>query len=176
MWSWGQRAAYWIQGPPLLAGSKVEGERRSPPLPQRGFWAFVVRLLRLFRRRVFFQGIVALEAFAHLCAATGGADCGKCSSAATAVFATWTKEGLEQDPKPHYKIAYNFPNSYSIKYNIVWQKLLNYSGPFPTPRPRTTSVTPVRTVRRWIRATRTSSSTGLHGALRWQTTMPTYTR
>jgi hypothetical protein len=26
---------------------------------------------------------------------------------------------------------YNFPDSYSIKYNLVWQKLLNYSGPFP---------------------------------------------
>jgi hypothetical protein len=44
---------------------------------------------------------------------------------------TWTKYALEQQPKPHYKIAYNFPNSYSINYNLVWQKLLNFSGPFP---------------------------------------------
>ena len=148
------------------------------------------------------KGIVALEAFAHLCEATGGADCGKYSAAAVGFVTTWTKEGLEQDPKPHYKIAYNFPNSCkpptilfptiisccrksslflffffspaiflaaphlallcsltvradvmasspapapaararaqplcrladSIKYNIVWQKLLNYSAPFP---------------------------------------------
>lgn len=77
------------------------------------------------------KGIVALEAFAHLCAATGGANCDQYSSAAAGFVATWTKEALEQDPKPHYKIAYNFPNSYSIKYNIVWQKLLNYTGPFP---------------------------------------------
>ena len=77
------------------------------------------------------KGIVALEAFSHICAASGGgASCGKYSDAAADFVATWTKEALEQDPAPHYKIAYNFPNSYSIKYNIVWQKLLNFSGPF----------------------------------------------
>ena len=57
------------------------------------------------------KGIVALEAFAHLCAATGGANCDQYSSAAAGFVATWTKEALEQDPKPHYKIAYNFANS-----------------------------------------------------------------
>merc|ERR1719272_1569082 len=78
------------------------------------------------------KGIVALEAFSHICAAAGaGASCSKYSEAAHGFVATWTKEALEQDPAPHYKIAYNFPNSYSIKYNLVWQKLLNFSGPFP---------------------------------------------
>merc|ERR1712086_942763 len=77
------------------------------------------------------KGIVALEAFAHLCEGTGGAGCSKYSDAATGFVATWTEQAMEQDPQPHYKIAYNFPNSYSIKYNLVWQKLLNYSKPFP---------------------------------------------
>jgi len=77
------------------------------------------------------KGIVALEAFAHICTASGGSGCTKYSDAASGFVATWTKEALEQDPAPHYKIAYNFPNSYSIKYNLVWQKLLNFSGPFP---------------------------------------------
>ena len=43
----------------------------------------------------------------------------------------WVQQALERQPAPHYKIAYNFANSYSIKYNIVWQKVLNYSKPFP---------------------------------------------
>lgn len=61
------------------------------------------------------KGIVALEAFAHICTASGGSGCTKYSDAASGFVATWTKEALEQDPAPHYKIAYNFPNSYSIK-------------------------------------------------------------
>ena len=79
------------------------------------------------------KGIVALEAFSHLCTATGGAaaKCSSYSQAASGFVKTWIHQGLEQAPRPHYKIAYNFPNSYSIKYNVVWQKLLNYSGPFP---------------------------------------------
>ena len=64
------------------------------------------------------KGIVALEAFSHICLATGGGSttCKHYSEAAKEFVATWIKEGLEQKPKPHYKIAYNFPNSYSIKY------------------------------------------------------------
>ena len=77
------------------------------------------------------KGIVALEAFAQLCTATGGSGCSRYSEAAVGFAKTWTEYGLEQQPQPHYKIAYNFPNSYSIKYNLVGQKLLNYSGPFP---------------------------------------------
>lgn len=77
------------------------------------------------------KGIVALEAFAHLCTTTGGTGCEKYSMAAAGFVSTWIKEALEHEPAPHYKIAYNFPNSFSIKYNLVWQKLLNFSGPFP---------------------------------------------
>jgi hypothetical protein len=77
------------------------------------------------------KGIVALEAFSQLCRATDGRDCQRFSGAAAGFVRTWTEQALEQQPRPHYKIAYNFPNSYSIKYNLVWQKLLNYSAPFP---------------------------------------------
>ena len=62
------------------------------------------------------KGIVALEAFSHLCTASGGSGCARYSDAATGFVKTWIQEGLEQKPAPHYKIAYNFPNSYSIKY------------------------------------------------------------
>ena len=62
------------------------------------------------------KGIVALEAFSHLCTASGGSGCARYSEAATGFVKTWIQEGLEQKPAPHYKIAYNFPNSYSIKY------------------------------------------------------------
>ena len=51
------------------------------------------------------KGIVALEAFSHLCAATAGKNCQHYSDAATGFVSTWMKEALEQKPKPHYKIA-----------------------------------------------------------------------
>jgi hypothetical protein len=63
------------------------------------------------------KGIVALEAFSHICVAADGepTSCTHYSKAARGFVDTWVKEGLEQKPAPHYKIAYNFPNSYSIK-------------------------------------------------------------
>ena len=68
------------------------------------------------------KGIVALEAFSQICHATNGefTSCGQYSEAARGFVGTWVKEGLEQKPEPHYKIAYNFPNSYSIKYAIEY--------------------------------------------------------
>ena len=64
------------------------------------------------------KGIVALEAFSRICLATDGesASCEHYSEVARGFVDVWVKEGLEQKPAPHYKIAYNFPNSYSIKY------------------------------------------------------------
>ena len=103
---------------------------------------------------------MALEAFSHICLATNGRSCSRYSHAAKGFVETWVKEGLEQKPAPHYKIAYNFPNSYSIKYapnhvqlatvyslldvvltekwllryNLVWQKLLNCEANPPLQR------------------------------------------
>lgn len=73
------------------------------------------------------KGIVALEAFANLCEAAGRQDCQKYRDSARAFAVTWRREAWEED---HFKIAYDFPNSYSIKYNMVWQKLLDMDGPF----------------------------------------------
>jgi hypothetical protein len=73
------------------------------------------------------KGIVALEAFAGLCESAGATDCEKYRTAARGFAKTWKDEAWEED---HFKIAYDFPNSYSIKYNMVWQKLLDMEGPF----------------------------------------------
>lgn len=42
------------------------------------------------------KGIVALEAFAHICGATGGTGCARYSDAATGFVNTWIREGLER--------------------------------------------------------------------------------
>merc|ERR1711871_1449199 len=74
------------------------------------------------------KGIVALEAFTGVCkAANFATDCDKYTTAARGFAKTWKQYALEDD---HFKIAYDFPNSYSIKYNMVWQKLLGMDGPF----------------------------------------------
>jgi len=73
------------------------------------------------------KGIVALEAFAGLCEAAGQPDCQKYRDSARGFAKIWKQEAWEED---HFKIAYDFPNSYSIKYNLVWQKLLDMDGPF----------------------------------------------
>eukprot|EP00051_Salpingoeca_urceolata_P000708 m.35522 g.35522 ORF g.35522 m.35522 type:complete len:785 (-) comp10931_c0_seq2:5714-8068(-) len=77
------------------------------------------------------KGIVALSAFANLCHTVGDASCTSYEQDAERFAGTWQQEALEKHPTPHYKIAYNVPNSYSVKYNLVWQKLLGLNGPFP---------------------------------------------
>jgi len=75
------------------------------------------------------KGIVALEAFAALCETVGKeGNCTKYRDAARNFVPTWMEYAWEHD---HFKIAYGFSNSYSIKYNMVWQKLLGLEGPFP---------------------------------------------
>jgi len=73
------------------------------------------------------KGIVALEAFSELCKSLNESNCDAYSTAAHGFAQTWQKEALEGD---HYKIAFQTDNSYSIKYNLVWQKLLAMNGPF----------------------------------------------
>jgi hypothetical protein len=78
------------------------------------------------------KGIVALEAFAGLCDRVNTAndaveDCSKYRDAARSFATTWKTYAWEDD---HFKIAYDFNNSYSLKYNMVWQKLLGLDGPF----------------------------------------------
>ena len=75
------------------------------------------------------KGIVALEAFAELCEKVGPAagDCQGYCSAARGFAATWQSQAWDGD---HYAIAFGMKDTYSIKYNLVWQKLLRMNGPF----------------------------------------------
>ncbi|CAE8739618.1 unnamed protein product [Polarella glacialis] len=78
------------------------------------------------------KGIVALEAFAQLRGLAPEEEvpkgaCDGYQSAARGFAQTWQQLALEKD---HYVIAFQTRDSYSIKYNLVWQKLLGLDGPF----------------------------------------------
>jgi len=82
------------------------------------------------------KGIVAIEAFAALCRLSGSlTNCTHYSSIALEYAAVWQKEAYTANPTPHYKMAYNVvpgvKDSWSIKYNLLWQKILRLDGPFP---------------------------------------------
>jgi hypothetical protein len=83
------------------------------------------------------KGIVALEAFAELCrlSADQATNCSHYSSTAAAYAVVWQEYAYEAVPVPHYKMSYNpvpgVSDSWSIKYNLLWQRLLGLSGPFP---------------------------------------------
>jgi len=77
------------------------------------------------------KGIVALEAFAWLCTQVKESGCDYYSRVAANFAVTWIEYSFEESPAPHFKLAYDYPNSWSLKYNLLWQKLLNLSGPFP---------------------------------------------
>jgi len=72
------------------------------------------------------KGIIALNAYAELCyAATHDAKCRNHYGAAAKDFArTWLQEALEQEPQPHTMLAYGVPNTWSTKYNLLWQRIL----------------------------------------------------
>ncbi len=80
---------------------------------------------------------MALEAFAEMCRLTGDAatNCSHYTATAAAFAEVWQQEALATDPAPHYKMSYNtvpgVTDSWSIKYNLMWQKLLGLDGPFP---------------------------------------------
>ena len=83
------------------------------------------------------KGIIALEAFAQLCRLTGAAttDCDRYSKTANDYAQVWMHEARAGTAAPHYKMSYNpvadVNDSWSIKYNLLWQKLLKLDGPFP---------------------------------------------
>ena len=87
------------------------------------------------------KGIVSLQAFATLCAIPGvgnvggKVDCTKYAKTAASYAQTWMKFAHEPSPMSHYKLSYNViagvTDSWSIKYNLLWQKLLKLDGPFP---------------------------------------------
>ena len=87
------------------------------------------------------KGIVSLQAFSALCALPGvgndggKVDCAKYAKTAADFAQTWMRYARVEEPLPHYKLSYNtvagVPDSWSIKYNLLWQKLLKLDGPFP---------------------------------------------
>jgi len=80
------------------------------------------------------KGIVALNAYAELCyAATRDDACRNRYGAAAKQFAnTWLKEALIEDPMPHTVLSFALKNTWSTKYNLLWQRLLGMGdAPFP---------------------------------------------
>ena len=81
------------------------------------------------------KGIVALEAFAELCRLSPKeTNCESYSTTAKEYAQVWVDNSLALKPSSHYKMSYNpvknVPDSWSIKYNLMWQKLLHLQGPF----------------------------------------------
>ena len=81
------------------------------------------------------KGIVALTAFSELCALAGAQDCKKYAAKAVEYAGVWQQYAYTDTPSPHYKMSYNpvkgVTDSWSIKYNLLWQKILKLDGPFP---------------------------------------------
>jgi len=80
------------------------------------------------------KGIIALNAYAELCyAATKDEACKNIYGAAAANFAKiWLKEAMVDDPAPHTVLSFTLKNTWSTKYNMLWQRLLKMGDtPFP---------------------------------------------
>ena len=89
------------------------------------------------------KGVIALEAFAQLCERAGaghssgdGTNCSKYSEMASEFATTWQQHAYTATPQPHYKMSFNdlpgIPDSWSLKYNLIWQRLLGMGErPFP---------------------------------------------
>ena len=69
------------------------------------------------------KAICALAAFAELLRAVGREEEAKVYAAAARDFAShWEEAAFDGD---HYRLAFDQPGTWSIKYNLVWDKLLN---------------------------------------------------
>lgn len=78
------------------------------------------------------KGVVALQAYAELCRRVGESNCDQYDTWAEYFVGVWMHYAREEQPAPHYKIAYNYTNSWGLKYNIVWQRILHLQhGAFP---------------------------------------------
>jgi len=80
------------------------------------------------------KGIIALNAFAKLCdAATHDPTCLSLYGGAAKKFAqTWLAEAVVNDPMPHTVLSFNKKDTWSTKYNLLWQRVLGMGDePFP---------------------------------------------
>ncbi|MGA7157343.1 MAG: DUF4965 domain-containing protein [Acidobacteriaceae bacterium] len=69
------------------------------------------------------KAIEGIAAYADLCARLHKPGAEDNAAAAHAMAAKWVTMAQEGD---HYKLAFNSPNTWSQKYNLVWDKLLGY--------------------------------------------------
>eukprot|EP00049_Salpingoeca_infusionum_P004269 m.76478 g.76478 ORF g.76478 m.76478 type:complete len:796 (+) comp12486_c0_seq7:30-2417(+) len=77
------------------------------------------------------KGIVALQAFGELCTAAGAGNCSFYMTKAKQFADTWVQYAYDNTTQPpHYRLSDNMPGTWSIKYNLVWQKLLQLDAPF----------------------------------------------
>jgi hypothetical protein len=68
------------------------------------------------------KAITALGAFSKLCDMRGDHDKAQHYRKVASEFAQrWTKEALEDD---HYRLAFDRPNTWSQKYNLIWDRIL----------------------------------------------------
>jgi len=68
------------------------------------------------------KGIVALDAYAHMVEARGDkAKADKYRGYAASFVANWTQAAADGD---HYRIQFNLPNTWSQKYNMLYQRVL----------------------------------------------------
>jgi hypothetical protein len=87
--------------------------------------------------------VIALEAYAEICdvlerrgyktSPSRGWNCDVFHNLATSYAEFWTAFAVETDPVLHLnhtRLAFNQPNTWSTKYNFLWQKLLGLSRPF----------------------------------------------
>jgi len=71
------------------------------------------------------KGIIALDALAYLANFLGNTSLAQQYHNTAINYAqTWQKCAYTTDNSPHYGLEYNLPNSWSDKYNIVYQKIL----------------------------------------------------
>ena len=81
------------------------------------------------------KGIIAMQAFYELCmfAVPNTTTCAQYEAAATTFADYFVANATEIDPKTHLfhtKLAYNWSDSWSTKYNMLWQRLLQMEKPF----------------------------------------------
>jgi len=87
------------------------------------------------------KGIVAIRAYAELCVLmnVSGVDCASYAATAKEYAKVWEQHAYtEEGSGPHYKMSYNavpgVEDSWSFKYNLLWQRLLKLEEPFDFPR------------------------------------------
>jgi len=79
------------------------------------------------------KGIIALSAFSDLCkAATKDPSCDRYEQEAERLAKMWIKYGYVSDGVPHIALCFHNKDTWSTKYNLLWQKILNFTDrPFP---------------------------------------------